>query len=229
MENRKILIIKDLLETPFLLSDQSSSLQRALDHRKEMKIHFEKIIGEKSDWEKKLKGTTLKRYKNNYILFDDNGILFYGLEFSKFEDVISVKWMENYSTIKGLTSLIFTEILKYDDLTDVIYSGDTHTVDNFKLHQQLKYFYQLHVDVWDERKKMVTIENPYSGIFGNKKQFRFRLAESISKDYAEDINFISIYLNENFELTTENIEHNLEFFTWAFFFDMINFEKEYNN
>ena len=46
-----------------------------------------------------------------------------------------------------------------------------------------------------------------------------------SKNDVEDIDFRSIYLKENFDLTTENIEHNLQMYVFSYFFDGVLFEK----
>jgi len=225
MENN--MKIKDLLdESPMLIPDSANDSKHAIKHEDAMKQHFENLITKNSEWEKQIKEFTLKRIENNYILIDESNILLYGLHFINFRDGISVKWMKNYSKVKGLTSLIFTEIIKYDDFCDVIYSGDTHTSSNYNLHKNAKFFKQLKVDVWDEKKKEITTEDPYSGIYSNKKQFRFKLIETLSKSDLEDENFNSPYLFENFEPTYENILHNFQFFVYAYFFDGVAFEKQ---
>jgi hypothetical protein len=211
--------LKNLLETPMIISPAMAQSPIAKKHRENMQFHFEKLIGEKAEWSKKVKHLLLKRVENNYILFnEEKGELYYGLQFLKFSDGITIKWMENYSSVSGLTNLVFTEILKYDDFVDAIYSGDSHTPENIELHKNLKKFTQLSVEVWDDKSKSITDENPYSGIYSNKKQFRFRLLEGIDPSHLEDETIRSIYLEEGFEPTKENLDHDLEYFICAYFF-----------
>lgn len=208
----------DILESPIALSDTMTKTTIAKNHKDNAKKYFVSLMSSNSDWGKKVKHLTLKRINNNYILIDDEKKeLYYGLNFMKFNDGITVKWMENYSNVKGLTELIFTQIIKYDNFTDIIYSGDSHTPENIELHKKLNKFKQLKVEVWDDKLKKITNDNPYSGIYANSKQFRFSLLENIDSDFNESENIISIYLQEGYEKTKENLDHDLEFFICCYF------------
>lgn len=207
----------ELLESPAKLSQKIVDSPIAKKHSDNMKKHFEELMTKKSDWEKEVKTFILKRVDESYILTNsDASALYYGLNFTKFADGITIKWVENYSDIRNLTQLIFTQIIKYDSHTKFIYSGDVHTPDSVGLHGDLKKFKQLDVVVWDDKKKEITDDDPYSGIYNTSKQFRFGLKEEYS-GFIEDETRTSIFLKEGFEKTYLNLSHDLEFFIELFF------------
>lgn len=210
---------KMITETPLMIpsikNDTTILAKLSLEKQKKK---FENAIHLDGDWEKKIRKLTLKKVKNYYILYDVNNVLFYGLEFTRFNDGITVEWMENYSSLRGLTATIFTNILKYDNSISAIYSGDQHTPENKRLHSDFKKFKQLNVNIWDDSKKEITFENPYTGSNSIKKQFIFTLKESFLPE-KEDERRTILFMSEGFELTTENIEFDLNLFTNLYFFE----------
>lgn len=176
----KIMQLKNLLsETPILIpsikKDESALSNITLEKQKK---YFESLIGKSGEWETKVRKATLKKVKNSYILFSNNNELLYGLKFEKFNDGITISWMENYSNLRGLTVNIFTSILKFDPSVKEIYSGSQHTPENKRLHMNLKKFKNLNIDIFDDSKKEITFENPYVGFNRGYKQFRFSLKKS---------------------------------------------------
>lgn len=218
--------LKDLLESPYVLSKASENLPMAIKFKDEMKKLFSDNINKDYDWTKSIKGLYLVRVDNNYILFNKKTKeLYYGIKFKKYEDGISIEWMENYSTIRGLTILVFTNIIKYDSLTDTIYSGDVHTTDNINLHSNLKKFTQLEIDIWDDKKKEIINTNPYDGIYNNHKQFRFKLKDdTIIKEFIEDENIKSLFLNDGFDkFERENLETDITNFIDMYYINWFNY------
>lgn len=218
--------LKKLLETPGVLSKASENLPRAIEFKDEMKKLFSDNIHKDYDWTKSIKGLYLVRVDNNYILFNKKTKeLYYGIKFKKYEDGISIEWMENYSTIRGLTILVFTNIIKYDSLTDTIYSGDVHTTDNINLHSNLKKFTQLEIDIWDDKKKQVITDDPYNGVYNTNKQFRFKLKdETIIKEFIEDENIKSLFLNDGFDkFERENLETDITNFIDMYYINWFNY------
>jgi len=169
--------LKNILnEMPLLIpsvkKDKSLLAQLTLEEQKKI---FEHLIPMKGIWEQNIGKLTLKKVKNNYVLYDTLKILVYGLSFKSFNDGITVEWMENYSSMRGLTVQVFTTILKNDPDVTVIYSGAQHSPENKKMHQDLTKFKELNVDVWDDSKKEISFIDPYSGFSRGHKQFRFTL------------------------------------------------------
>ena len=218
--------LKDLLESPGVLSQDVENLPRVIKFKDEMKQIFIDNINKSFDWLKSIKGLNLARIDNYYVLFNKKTKeLYYGIKFKKYVDGISIEWMENYSNIKGLTILVFTNIIKYDSLTDTIYSGDVHTTDNINLHSNLKKFTQLDIDIWDDKKKEIINDDPYIGIYNTNKQFRFRLKEDPNiKEFIEDENIKPIFLNEGFDkFERENLEVDITTFIDLYYINWLDY------
>ncbi len=219
---------KNLIETPSVLSKESENSHSAMKFKNTIKNEFELNIDAPFDWTKSIKGLLLSRVDNNYVLFNKKTKeLYYGIKFKKYEDGISVEWMENYSNIRGLTVLVFTNIIKYDSLTDIIYSGDIHTADNINLHSNLKNFTQLEIDIWDDKKKEIIYTKPYEGLYNNHKQFRFKLKDDIEiKEFIEDENIKSIFLNTGFDIfESENLECDISHFIDLYFINWFQYTE----
>ncbi len=83
----------------------------------------------------------------------------------------------------------------------------------------------MEIDIWVDKKKQVITDDPYNGIYNTNKQFRFKLKdETIIKEFIEDENIKSLFLNDGFDkFERENLETDITNFIDMYYINWFNY------